>query len=75
LNDQVEEDEMGRACCTNREDINFLRAIVGKAEGKRPRGRPKRVWVNDIKMDIGEIEWWGMGWTDLRRIWTVAGLL
>jgi hypothetical protein len=30
---------------------------VRKPEGKRPLGRPRRDWVDDIKMDIREIEW------------------
>jgi hypothetical protein len=35
-NDQVKEDEMGRACSTNRETKNAYRIMVGKPEGKRP---------------------------------------
>jgi hypothetical protein len=38
---------------------------VGKPEGKRPLGRPKRRWVDNIKMDLREIEWDGMDWIDL----------
>jgi hypothetical protein len=30
---------------------------VGKPEGKRPLGRPRRRWVDNIKMDLGEIGW------------------
>jgi hypothetical protein len=36
--------------------------LVGKPEGKRPLGRPRRRWVDSIKMDLGEIGWDG---TDL----------
>jgi hypothetical protein len=39
------------------------RILVGKPEGKRPLGRPRRRWVDNIKMDLGEIEWDGMVWT------------
>jgi hypothetical protein len=35
--------------------------FVGKPEGKRPLGRPRRRWVDNIKMD-GEIGWDGMEW-------------
>jgi hypothetical protein len=35
------------------------RILVGKLEGKRPRGRPRRRWVNNIKMDLREIGWDG----------------
>jgi hypothetical protein len=38
---------------------------MGKPEGKRPIGRPRRRWVDNIKMDLREIEWDGMGWTEL----------
>jgi hypothetical protein len=40
---------------------------VGKPEGKRPIGRPRRRWENDIKMDLREIGWGGVDWTDLAR--------
>jgi hypothetical protein len=33
------------------------RLFVGKPEGKRPLGRPRRRWVDNIKMDLGEVEW------------------
>jgi hypothetical protein len=33
---------------------------VGKLEGKRPLGRPRRSWVDNIKMDLREIGWDGM---------------
>jgi hypothetical protein len=38
---------------------------VGKPEGKRPLGRPRCRWVNNIKMDLREIGWDGMAWIDL----------
>jgi hypothetical protein len=31
--------------------------LVGKPEGKEPLGRPRRRWVDNINMDLGEIEW------------------
>jgi hypothetical protein len=37
---------------------------VGKPKGKRPLGRPRRRWVNNIKMDLREIGWDGMNWID-----------
>jgi hypothetical protein len=39
--------------------------LVGKPEGKRPLGRPRRRWVDTIKTDLTEIEWSGMDWIDL----------
>jgi hypothetical protein len=40
---------------------------VGKPEGKRPLGRPRRRWVDNIKMDRREIGWDGMDWIDLAQ--------
>jgi hypothetical protein len=30
---------------------------MGKPEGKRPLGRPRRTWVDNIRMDLGEVGW------------------
>jgi hypothetical protein len=40
---------------------------VGKSEGKRPLGRPRRRWVDNIKVDLREIGWGGMDWVDLAQ--------
>jgi hypothetical protein len=40
---------------------------VGKPEGKRPLGRPRRRWVDNIKMDLLEIGWGGVDWIDLAQ--------
>jgi hypothetical protein len=39
-----------------REKRNVFRLLVGKPEGKRPRGRPRCRWIDKIKMDLLEIE-------------------
>jgi hypothetical protein len=41
------------------------RALVGKREGKRPLGRPRRRWEDNIKMDLREVGWGGMDWINL----------
>jgi hypothetical protein len=43
--------------------------LVGKSEGKRPLGRPRRRWVDNIKIDLSEREreWDGMDWLDLAQ--------
>jgi hypothetical protein len=41
--------------------------LVGKPEGKRPLGRPRRRWVDNIKMAVVEIGWGGVGWIDLAQ--------
>jgi hypothetical protein len=43
---------------------NAYRILVGKPEGKRPLERPRRRWVDSIKMNLIEIEWDGMDWID-----------
>jgi hypothetical protein len=40
--------------------IKLCRLLVGKPEGKRPLGRPRRRWVDNIKMDLREVGWNGM---------------
>jgi hypothetical protein len=40
---------------------------VEKLEGTRPLGRPRRRWVDNIKMDFREIGWGAMEWTDLAQ--------
>jgi hypothetical protein len=38
---------------------------MGKPERKKPLGRRRRMWVDNIKMILKEIEWSGMDWSDL----------
>jgi hypothetical protein len=49
------------------ETRNAYRILVGKPEGKRPLGRPRRRWVDNIKLDLREIEWDGMDWIELAQ--------
>jgi hypothetical protein len=46
-----------------REKRNAYKLLVGRSEGKRPLGRPRRRWLDNIKMDLIEIGW--AGWTGL----------
>jgi hypothetical protein len=48
---------MGRACSMNVENRNAYKLLVGKPERKRPVGRPRRRWVDTIKMDRTKIRW------------------
>jgi hypothetical protein len=50
-----------------RETRNAYRILVGKPEGERPLGRPRRRWVDNIKMDLREIGWDGTGWIELAQ--------
>jgi hypothetical protein len=47
------------------ENRNAYRILVGMPEGNRPLGRPKRRWVDNIKMDLIEIGWDGVDWMDM----------
>jgi hypothetical protein len=58
---------MGGACSTNGKKRNAYRIFVVKPEGKRPLGRPRRRWVDDIKMDLREIRWDGVDWIDMAQ--------
>jgi hypothetical protein len=49
------------------EKRNAYRILVGKPEGKRPLGNPRRRWEDNIKMDLREIGWGGMDWIDLAQ--------
>jgi hypothetical protein len=51
----VKEDEMGRACSSHGDKRNEHRILVGKLEGKRPLGKPRRRWVDNIKIYLREI--------------------
>jgi hypothetical protein len=47
------------------EKTNACKILVAKQERKRSLRRPRRRWVDNIKMDLRETEWGGMGWIDL----------
>jgi hypothetical protein len=48
---------------------NAYRMLLGKPEGKRPLGKPRRRWVGSIKINLREIGWDGMDWIDLAQYW------
>jgi hypothetical protein len=54
---------MGGPCSTNGGEEER----VGKPEGKRPLGRPRRKWVDNIRMDLGEVGWSDVDWIDLAQ--------
>jgi hypothetical protein len=43
---------MGRACNTHWEKRDACRIFVGRSEGKGPLGRPRRAWMDNIKIDL-----------------------
>jgi hypothetical protein len=58
---------MGGACSTNGEKRNVFRLLVGKPEGRRPLGRPRRRWVDNIRMDLVEVGWGDVDWVGLAQ--------
>jgi hypothetical protein len=66
---------MGRACSTNGEKRNAYRIRMGKSEGKRPLGRPRRRWVGNIKIDLREKDGMVRTGSIWLRIGTSGGLL
>jgi len=49
------------------EERGLYRVLVGKPEGKRPLGRPRRRWVDNIRMDLQEVGCGYMDWTGLAQ--------
>jgi hypothetical protein len=56
---------MAKRVARMRAKKNAYRILVGKPEGKRLLRRPRCRWVDNIKMDVREIGWGGMNWTDV----------
>ncbi|KAJ4446782.1 hypothetical protein ANN_13480 [Periplaneta americana] len=49
------------------ESRNVYRVLVGRPEGKRPLGRPRRRWEDNIKMDLREVGYDGRDWINLAQ--------
>jgi hypothetical protein len=49
------------------EKRNACRFLLGKPKGKRPLGRPRRRWVDNIRMDLGEVGWGDVNWIGLAQ--------
>ena len=46
---------------------SLIQGLLGKLEGKRPLGRPRRRWEDNIKMDVQEVGCGGMDWIELAQ--------
>jgi hypothetical protein len=51
--------------------MNAYRLLVEKPEGRRLLGRPRRRWLDNIRMDLGEVGWGDVMWTGL--VWLRIG--
>jgi hypothetical protein len=58
---------MGGACSADGEERGVYRVLVGKLEGKRPVGRRRRRWEDNIKADLQEVRCGGVDWIELAR--------
>jgi hypothetical protein len=58
---------MGWSCSTNLGEENAYRLLVGEPEGKKTLGRPRRLWVDNIRMDLGEVGWGDVDWIGLAQ--------
>jgi hypothetical protein len=67
MNNEVDEDEMDGACNTNGEKRNAYRLLVGKPEGKRSLGIPRRRWLDNVRMDLVQVGWGDVDWIGLAQ--------
>jgi len=70
VGDKIEKNEMGWDVARMGEEREVYRVLVGKPEGRRPLGRPRRRWVDNIRMDLQEVNvgiWTGLGWPRIER--------
>jgi hypothetical protein len=65
--DKIENNEMGGECSADGEETGMCRVLVGKSEGKRPLGRPRRRWEDNIRLDLQEVGCGGMNWIGLAQ--------
>jgi len=67
VGDKVEKNEMGGACSAYGDGRGVYRVLVGKPEGKRPLGRPRHRWEDNIRMDLQEVRCGGTDRIDLAQ--------
>jgi hypothetical protein len=67
VGDKIEKNEMGGACSADGEERGVYRVLVGKPGGRRPLGRPKHRWEDNIRMDLQEVRCGDMNWFGLAQ--------
>jgi hypothetical protein len=58
----MKKNQMGLACGTYGEYRNIRWDLMVKPNGKRPLGKPKKKWENNMKIGLTDIAWDGAGW-------------
>jgi len=66
VSDKIKKNEMGAAYSMG-EGRGVYRVLVGKPEGKRPRGRPRRRWEDNIKIGLQEVGCGGVDCIELAQ--------
>ena len=61
VDDKIEKNEVGGKCSTYGERRGVYRVLVGKPEGERPFGIPRRRLEDNIKMDLQQVRMWRYG--------------
>jgi len=67
LCDQIEKNEIGGACSKYGGEGRVYRVLVGKPDGRKPLGRYRRGWKDNVKMDLREVKYGGTDWIDLAQ--------
>jgi hypothetical protein len=65
--DKIEKNEMGGSYSADGEKRGLYRVLVGKSEGKRSMGRPRRRLDDNIRMDLQEVGCGGMDWIGMAQ--------
>jgi len=65
LGDKIKKNEMGRHVACMGESRGIYRVLMGKPGGKRPLGRPRHRWEDNIKIDLQEVVCGGTHWIEL----------
>ena len=69
---QINDDEIGEACCTDGTEWKHIRVLVNEHEGDKPIGRPMHRWDDDLKTDLKQTAqmWTGFSWLKIGTICT-----
>jgi hypothetical protein len=62
---EIREDNMGRACNGHGKMRNIYKIVVGKSEEELSLRRSRRIWEDNIRMDLRKIGWEGVNWIHL----------
>jgi len=67
LVDQIEKNEISGACSTYGRQEKCIQGFGGIPEGKRPLGRAKLKWEDNIKMDLDDVTWGCIDWINMAQ--------